>query len=230
MNEYSNWTRRQDGKAATPRWTLLLMAPLALLAAGLLAGCQTDSTKETNAINAQIAKSAETMTNDAGLADLREGDTLKISFPGSPSLDSTEQIPPDGVIRLPLVGPVTAAGLTPSALEKKLVELYAGQISTKEVTVEVENESFPVYVAGMVLHPGKIMSDHPLTALDAVMEAGGFDESTANEKDVAVIRREGNAMKRYRLNLKAVLQGAKNEPFYLKPGDIVYVPERFNFF
>jgi len=37
-------------------------------------------------------------------------------------------------------------------------------------------------------------------------------------------------MKNYKLNLKAVLQGKQNEPFYLKPADIVYVPERFSMF
>ena len=62
------------------------------------------------------------------------------------------------------------------------------------------------------------------------MEAGGFDYTKANLKAVNVIRREGNNMKHYVLNLKAVLDGLDNEPFYLKPGDIIYVPERFNMF
>ena len=57
------------------------------------------------------------------------------------------------------------------------------------------------------------------------MEAGGFDYTKANFKDVVVIRREGNVMKNYKVNLKAALQGNENEPFYLKPDDIVYVPE-----
>jgi len=120
--------------------------------------------------------------------------------------------------------------MTASALEKKLVDLYAPQLSSKQVTVEVVSSSFPVYVTGMVLRPGEIQSDHPLTALEAVMEAGGFDYTKANLKDVVVIRREGNIMKNYKLNLKAVLQGKQCEPFYLKPDDIVYVPERFTMF
>jgi hypothetical protein len=82
----------------------------------------------------------------------------------------------------------------------------------------------------MVLHPGKIMSDHPLTALGAIMEAGGFDFNTANTKDVVVIRREGKIMKTYKFNLKDVLKGKQSEPFSLKPYDIVYVPQRFSMF
>jgi hypothetical protein len=34
----------------------------------------------------------------------------------------------------------------------------------------------------------------------------------------------------YTLNLKLVLQGRQGTPFYLKPADIVYVPEKFSWF
>jgi len=62
------------------------------------------------------------------------------------------------------------------------------------------------------------------------MEAGGFDYSKADLRNVTVIRREGNTMKNYKLNLKAVLQGKTGATFELKPDDIVYVPERFSMF
>jgi hypothetical protein len=62
------------------------------------------------------------------------------------------------------------------------------------------------------------------------MEAGGFDYTKANTKNVVVIRREGNITKNYPVNLKKVLGGEKSELFYLKPDDIVYVPERFSMF
>lgn len=161
---------------------------------------------------------------------LREGDVLKITFPGSPNLNSVQQIRTDGKITLPLIGEVNAAGLTPNTLQKKLIDLYAPQLSTKEVTVEVQSSSFPVYVTGAVLHPGKISSDHPITALEAIMEAGGFNYVTANLKDVTVIRQEGDRTKRYIVNLKRAMEGKTGEPFYLKPADIIYVPEKFSWF
>ena len=161
---------------------------------------------------------------------LREGDILKISFPGSPNLNITQQIRTDGKISLPLVGEVTVAGMTPVDLQKKLMDLYAPQLSSKEVTVEVQNSSFPVYITGAVLRPGKISSDHPITALEAIMEAGGFDYTKANLKDVVVIRQEGSGTKNYTLNLKLVMEGKTGEPFYLKPADIIYVPEKFSWF
>ena len=62
------------------------------------------------------------------------------------------------------------------------------------------------------------------------MEAGGFDYSRANLTHVGVIRQEGGELKNFTLNLKQVLEGKSNAPFYLKPSDIVYVPEKFSWF
>jgi len=201
------------------------LLPLALVAMGMLAGCQTPLEPD-----GQAAKTNTLTAKTPELIILREGDVVKVSFPGSPTLDTSQQIRRDGRITLPLVGEVDAAGLTPTTLESNLVDVYAPQLSSKQVTVEVVSSSFPVYVTGMVLHPGKILSDHPISTLEAIMEAGGFDYSTADLKDVTVIRREGNVMKNYKIDLKAVLQGKKSEPFYLKPADIVYVPKRFSAF
>ena len=92
------------------------------------------------------------------------------------------------------------------------------------------SSSFPVFVTGAVLKPGKIVSDHSMTALEAIMEAGGPDYTKANLKAVKVIRLEDGQFKTYTLDLKLLLEGKGNEPFYLKPSDIVRVPERFVLF
>jgi polysaccharide biosynthesis/export protein len=218
--------------APTRRFVSIGVLPLAFIAAGLLAGCEDQSySNPSQPLKIQAAQTGEPSAKTNESLELREGDVLKIFFPGSPTLDTTQVIRRDGKINLPLgVGDVDAAGMTPTALEKKLADLYAPQLSSKQVTVLVESSSFPLYVTGMVLHPGKILSDHTITALEAVMEAGGFDYAKADLKDVTVIRRENNTMKNYKLNLKAVLNGQQSDPFYLKPGDIVFVPERFNMF
>jgi protein involved in polysaccharide export with SLBB domain len=74
------------------------------------------------------------------------------------------------------------------------------------------------------------MSDHPITALEAIMEAGGYDYTKADLKGVTIIRHEGNSTTNYIVNLKRVVDGKSSESFYLKPGDIVIVPERFSWF
>jgi len=201
----------------------LLKCFMLLLAVFAFAGCQTSKLNESSKQIVPDQSHSEIVT-------LQEGDDLKISFPGSASLDTTQQIRRDGKISLPLVGEVQAAGETPDDLQENLIKLYAPQISSKEVIVTVESSAFPVYVTGCVIRPGKISSDKPMTALEAVMEAGGFDYAKANLKGVRVIRREEGGSKSYTLNLKTVLNGKEGKPFYLKPSDIVYVPERFSWF
>jgi len=161
---------------------------------------------------------------------LREGDDLKISFPDNPNLDSTQQIRRDGKIVMSQVGEVQAAGLTPDALRESLLKLYSNLISSKEINVFVQSSTFPVFVTGAVVRPGKILSDHPITALETVMEAGGFDYDTADMKDVKIIRNEDGKLKNYKINLKKILDGTDDKPFYMKPGDIIYVPQRFVLF
>jgi polysaccharide biosynthesis/export protein len=74
------------------------------------------------------------------------------------------------------------------------------------------------------------VSDHPITAFEAIMEAGGFDYAKANLKEVVVIRQEGNHTLKFVLNLKQVMEGKPATRFYLKPGDTIYVPEKFTWF
>lgn len=233
-----------NGNTARSRGYLLFrLARLALALATLaaVAGCQTESSPfvaatpaVTNSIRPAIPEAvianSSTSTNNPGAFTLREGDILKISFPGSPNLNNVQPIRPDGKINLPLVGEVQAAGMTPAALQQKLMDLYAPQLTTKEVTVEVQSFAYPVYVTGAVLRPGKISTDHLLTALEAIMEAGGPDYTRANLKNVKVIRQEGGRTKNYILDLKRVMEGKTTEPFYLKPADIIYVPEKFSWF
>lgn len=202
------------------RFARLLPFALIFLA---LAGCQSPTTQSKNAAAAAAVPS--------GPITLREGDVLRVTFPGAPNLDTQPQpIRRDGYITLPLIGEVKAAGMTPNELEKDLVKRYSDQLVSKEVSVTVVSSAYVVYVTGYVLRPGKIASDHPMSALEAIMEAGGFDYSKANLKAVTVIRHEGDRTKNYTLNLKSALNGGNNEPFYLKPFDIVYVPERFSWF
>jgi polysaccharide export outer membrane protein len=200
-------------------WKLRFVLPLLLV----LTSCKSPTTQLKEATE-QAARRPEAIV-------LREGDTVRITFPGSANLDTQpQQVRLDGNIALPLIGEVKAAGMTPTELEKQLVTRYSSQLVSKEVAVTVVSSSYVVYVTGAVLRPGKISSNHSISALEAIMEAGGFDYTKANLKTVTVIRHEGGQAKNYVLNLKRVLKGEKGEPFYLQPSDIVYVPERFSWF
>ena len=157
---------------------------------------------------------------------LIEGDALSITFPGSPDLNTTQRIRRDGKIDLKTVGEFPAAGKTPAELEKEILKLYEKDLVLKEVSVILQSSSYPVFVTGSVMHPGKLMATRPMSALEAVMEAGGFDNAKADLKKVVVLRNEEGQLQRYVLDLQRVLDGKSKQLFYLRPSDIVYVPEK----
>lgn len=198
----------------------------------LITGCQTTDSKiqSAQADGVLEQKGAKEDTNASKALTLHEGDVVRITFSGSPNLNTTQPIRRDGKITLELAGEITAAGLTPTQLEKEIIRLCGSQLISKEVVVAVDSSSFPVFVTGAVIRPGKIMSDRPITALEAIMEAGGFDYNKASLTSVRVIRKEGGEVKNYKLNLKLALRGKPTTPFDLKPADIVYVPEKFSWF
>jgi polysaccharide biosynthesis/export protein len=192
-----------------------------LLLAGLLTGCASNRTAVDQRIPAPAPVEEFTF---------QEGDVVKISFPGAPNLDSTQTVRRDGKITLAMVGELAITGRTPKELEQELLGLYAPQLVSKEVSVMVVSSSYPVFVSGAVLRPGKILADRPLTALEAIMEAGGFDTAKADMKAVRVIRQEGGATRNFTIDLKQVLEGVSSEPFFLKRSDIIFVPEKFSWF
>ena len=186
-----------------------------------LVGCQTEQA---------TAPATETQSE----LTLREGDVIKVTFPGAPDLTPPDslQIRRDGKITLPIVGEVTAAGRTPVELQNDLIALFAKQLVSKEVIVTVISSSFTVFVDGDVVHPGKVVTDHPITILEAIMEAGGFDYGKADTSRVLVIRHPHatSDYAYYTVDLSRVLAGKQSDIFYLAPGDVIHVRDKFSLF
>lgn len=210
------------------RRTLNLTAVTCLGAMLLLGtGCSSPSQqdqKPNSVIGSTVAKSSDS----APKIVLREGDVIQVAFPGAPALNTVQTIRRDGRIALPSVGELQASGFSPAELSAELTRIYGPQLVHKEVLVTLVSSSFSVFVSGAVLRPGKVVTDHPISALEAIMEAGGFDAARANLKEVVIIR-AGNALPR-KLDLKRVLDGRESTPFPLMPGDIVHVPDRLVLF
>lgn len=215
---------------AKGRVALSWFASLALALLTILAGCQSPSAVNAPAGRATQVGKAAPASDEPGTYTIEDGDVLQISFPSTKNLDTKQQVRRDGKVSLAMVGEVKAAGLTPSELEKELARLYSPQLVSNQVTVTVVSSSYAVFVTGAVLKPGKIQADHRLTALEAIMDAGGFDTTKANMKAVKVIRQVNGETQYFTLNLQLVLDGKPSQPFYLKHSDIVYVPEKFSWF
>jgi protein involved in polysaccharide export with SLBB domain len=156
---------------------------------------------------------------------LGPGDIIELKFFHNPELNDTQTVRPDGKITLQLVGEVTAQGKTPLDLRNELVKRYTPDLRTPEVMVIVRSlYDRRVYVGGEVRTPGLVAMPGPLTVLEAVIQAGGFDLRTANLKNVIIIRHKNGNRYGCALDLAGALKGKEFQPFYLEARDIVYVP------
>jgi polysaccharide export outer membrane protein len=161
---------------------------------------------------------------------LTEGDVVSISFQYSTNFNALQKIALDGTLNLESVGLVKAAGKTPLQLQEELAKLYKPQVKDDVLTVKVVASASSIYISGAVVRPGKVPLDRPMTVLEGIMEAGGFDPSRAKLSSVRVIRLEDGRQKIYMVDVRKVLEGTGEAPFYLKPFDIVHVPQKtFNF-
>ena len=188
-----------------------------VITAGLaLTGCRTVDTK-----------GAEKMCSmpDARVI-LAPGDLVDVKFFYTPELNESQNIRPDGKITLQLAGEVMAAGLTPSQLQSDLEKKYAGLIEKPSVAVIARTLNHRnVYIGGAVNRPGMIEMPGDLTALSAILQAGGFNPREASLENVLVIRQEGETRKTFCLDFREDLEGGiPQAPFYLHAQDIVYVP------
>ncbi len=157
---------------------------------------------------------------------LQAEDQLKITFPGAPELDTQLQIRRDGIISVPIVGEVVAAGKSPRELEALLADQFENQLVSNEVMVVVMESHFTYYMEGEVRSPGIITSFRQLSVLEAIIAAGGINKTTGKMKSVVVIRRKGDKYQYFELDLAAVIDGKKDSAFVLESYDIVSIPQR----
>src|SRR5882724_4178366 len=193
-----------------------------------LAGCQgTKPVYPTSTAAAEAAAASMTVNTST---PLREGDVVKITYEADTNMNVSVKIQLDGNISAALIGDVKAAGKTPVELQTDLMKRYERLLKVNDITVTLISSAASIYVTGAVLKPGRFAMDRPMTALDAIMEAGGFDPTQAKPSAVMILRVENGQQQHYELNLKRALKGEDSSLFYLKPYDIVHVPEKtFNF-
>ena len=153
------------------------------------------------------------------------GDVIEVKFFYTPQLDTTQAVRPDGKISLQLIPEVKAQGKTVAELRDELMKLYDPHLKAPEISVVARSfYNQRVFVGGQVFKPGVVQMPGKMTALEAVMEVGGFDLRAAERKSVIVIRYSKGRRYAYKLDLKQATAGKESKPFYLQPKDIVHVP------
>jgi len=143
-------------------------------------------------------------------------DKLRVTVFGEEALSGEYIIGSDGRLSLPLVGNVTAVGLTVSQLQDEITSAYKkGYVKDPKVTAEVISAR-PFFIMGEVKSPGQYPFVAGLTALNAVATAGGF---TYRAKTDVVFIRHTNEIDESKVDLMPTTQ--------VLPGDTIRIEERW---
>lgn len=153
-------------------------------------------------------------------------DVLEFLFFKSTELNQTRIVGPDGTVSLQLIGSVQVVGRTVDEITAELTTLYARELVHPQVTVAVKEYSgLKVYVGGEVNQPGIQIYRGGLTALQAVVAAGGV-KTTASLSSIVLIHKgpKGEPIGAI-LDLSRVLRRAElQRDVALGPTDILFVP------
>lgn len=192
--------------ALLPRLGRILL-PLFLLL--LLNGCTTDAVTGENPRIPATTSSAQ----------LRPGDSLTIALLGIPDPTThPTQIDEQGLVNLPYIGPVTAAGITTSDLAQRIRDSYITRKYYTAVDVSVTVTERYVYIGGEVSRPGRVIWTPDLTLTKAIQSAGGFT-LYAKETKVTLVRDQ----QAHDVNVKLAQRQPAQDPL-LMPGDSIQIP------
>jgi polysaccharide biosynthesis/export protein len=183
--------------------------------------------------NAQTPKPAPPVVQGptvAVAADYAIGaeDVLGVLFWRDTEMSGDVTVRPDGMVTLPIVRDIKAAGLTPTQLADKIQEAAREYVTDASVTVVVRQiNSRKVFITGEVAKPGSYpISASSMTVMQLIAVAGGLTE-WAQSKSITVMRLENGKSKSYPFNYRDVAKGKKAEQnLVLRPGDTVVVPEK----
>jgi polysaccharide biosynthesis/export protein len=191
---------------------------LALLIAALSGGVYAQATKQQSP-RLGIFGTQERYT-------LHPGDVLEIQYRYTPEFNQTLTVQPDGFISLEIGGDVKVEGRNLAEVRTIILNKAKTRLASPELIVVLKEFQKPyVVVAGEVNQPGKLELREKLTALQAVLLAGGFKE-TAKSSQILVFRKLNAEMAEVKsLNFKTLKTNADLEnDLTLLPGDMILVP------
>jgi len=157
---------------------------------------------------------------------LQPGDVLEIQYRYSPEFNQTVTVQPDGYVTLEVGGDLKIAGMTVDQTRQAILKKASTRLQDPIATVILKEFQKPYFVvAGEVAQPGKIEMRERVTAIQAIMLAGGMKES-AKSSQVVVFRKINSDIAEVKLlNLKSIRRTSDLEnDLTLQPGDMVFVP------
>jgi polysaccharide export outer membrane protein len=163
-------------------------------------------------------------------------DVLQISVWGSPELTIQVPVRPDGMITVPPIGDVKAAGFTPRELKAALERELAKYVKAPDVSVVVTSiNSFKVFVlgggvggatsgemTGGVSASGAITLKRATTLLQLLAQLGSLQNADLSN---SYVLRNGHKLD---VDLyKLAIKGDISQDIQLRPNDVIFIPDNF---
>ncbi len=178
-----------------------------------------------------------------------KGDVISISIYEDNSFNGDFRVNDDGTINIPVLGFVKVDGDTVETLEKKLAKMFIKKKIYVNPHINIYIKKYgskKVLVLGMVKEPGIINITDNLTVLDVISRAGGIKDGLADR--IVLIRKKNDyrknvtdsiSNKKYFSDLigrkssevkvidlhRLLDKGDLSLNYYVKNGDIIFVPE-----
>jgi polysaccharide biosynthesis/export protein len=163
-------------------------------------------------------------------------DVLTIQVFDQPDLGGKFTVEADGSFTFPLIGRISAGGLTLRRFEIDLHgKLADGYFRNPQVTVAVEQyRSQRVFVMGEVRQPGPVALTGGMTLIEALSRAGSTLPSASG--DVAIVRAapgsafgpvtpdQESGTEVFRASVRDLESGALSQNIQLHDGDTIFVP------
>lgn len=157
---------------------------------------------------------------------LGPGDVFEVRVFQQEQMTGTYSASAEGTISFPLIGTVEVSGKSPAQVETEIrTRLADGYLNNPQVSVLVkEYKSKKISVFGQVRRPGTLGFTEGMTIVEAVSQAGGFTPM-ARENAVTVTRELEGKKESYTVPVESIGKGRAPQ-FYVRPGDVVFVPPR----
>ena len=153
---------------------------------------------------------------------LGPGDKLEISYFGNYKEKSTGFISNEGVLILPLLGPVNLLGMTFSDADKLIKEKINSELVGTDVAINLTDlRSISIYLLGQAYKPGNYTLSGLTTLTNALFVSGGVNK-LGSLRNIEV-RRGGKVIKIYDF-YEFLLKGKADSDIRLQDGDVVFVP------
>ena len=150
------------------------------------------------------------------------GDEVKVTIWGYNDIRANLVVNRDGIITLPQAGPITAAGLTFSELEKNIKGAYGRILNDFDINVSMGKlHTITVYVTGHAARPGAYAVSSMATLIDVLSQAGG--PALSGSMRAIQIKRSNKTVATLDV-YELLLRGSRKGDIRLQEGDVVFVP------